>query len=88
MKEWVEKNEGSLLFVTFVLLGCLFMIPKEATALVEAVYCLWFGIIFIINRAITPTFIPLVIWKGLGILNAIMFIIHAILLFLVLFKQV
>lgn len=87
-KQQVREREDIFLSLAVGVLVCLYLTPKEQIIMTEVYSVLLFGLLSLYYWAITPSFIHLVIWRGLYVLNVFMFIIHSILLFLVLFIQV
>lgn len=88
MKEWLRQREDWLLFIAIWMFVVSLFTPKEFLILTEVVSVIFFGVLSLYYWVVTPTFLHLVIWRGLYVLNVFMFIIHSILLFLVLFIQV
>lgn len=86
MKEWIREREDIFLLLAAGVLVCLYLIPKEQIIMTEVFGVLFFGVLSLYYWVIDSSLFPLVIWRGLSILNAIMFIIHSILLFLFIFK--
>lgn len=88
MKQWLKRREDWLLFIAIWMFGVSLFTPKEFLILTEVVSVLFFGVLSLYYWVVESSIFPLVVWRGLGVLNIIFFLIHSILLFLVLFIQV
>jgi hypothetical protein len=85
-KQWFRRREDWLLFIAIWMFVVSLFTPSEFLILTEVVSVIFFGVLSLYYWGIESSIFPLVVWRGLGILNAIMFLIHSILLFLVIFN--
>lgn len=86
MKLWLRQREDWLLFIAIWMFVVSLFTPKEFLILTEVVSVIFFGVLSLYYWTIASSLFPLFVWRGLGVLNIIFFLIHSILLFLVIFK--